>query len=306
MSVLISGSLAYDTVFSHEGRFSDDLMRKKLRKLNVTFQAEGMRQSFGGCAGSIASSLKSLGGDPLVWAALGRDGGRYLAHLKRLGIRTDAVSVLPDAMSAQCVITTDSKGCQLTTFHGGATNRSDELPWPEEKGIELAILAPSVRSVLLAHAAAFRAHGVPYVFDPGQTVPLLSGDEILELVGGACAAACSDYEAALIKKKTGKSVRRLSKRCGVFFCTHGAKGSEVWVDGEKTEVDAVKVKSAGSPVGAGDAYRGGLLFGLVSGLAPAECARIGSVMGALKVAGKHATLARARRLYKQRWGKPPF
>lgn len=306
MSVLISGSLAYDTVFSHEGRFSDDLMRRKLKKLNLTFQAEGMRQSFGGCAGSIAASLRSLGGDPLVWAALGRDGGRYLAHLKRLGIRTDAVTVLPDAMSAQCVITTDSKGCQLTTFHGGATNRSGELPWPEEKGIELAILAPSVREVLLAHAAACRAHGVPYVFDPGQTVPLLSGGELLELIGGACAAACSDYEAALIRKKTGKSLRKLSKRCGAFFCTHGAKGSEVWVGGERTEIDAIRVKSPKCPVGAGDAYRGGLLYGLVRGLPPAECARLGSVMGALRVSGKRATPSRARRLYEQRWGKAPF
>lgn len=171
LSVIISGSIAYDTVFTHEGRFADTLRAEALDRLNVTLQADSMRRTYGGCAANIAYSLKQLGGDPLVWTAVGRDADDYLRHLERQGIRTDGVTVMPNEWTAQCMITTDRDGNQLSTFSPGAMAHADRLPWPEDTGIVCGILAPSVRSTLLAHAKAFVSHGIPFIFDPGQTTP---------------------------------------------------------------------------------------------------------------------------------------
>lgn len=162
MSVIISGSIAYDTVFTHEGRFADTLRAEALDRLNVTLQADSMRRTYGGCAANIAYSLKQLGEDPLVWTAVGRDADDYLRHLERQGIRTDGVTVMPNEWTAQCMITTDRDGNQLATFSPGAMAHADRLPWPDDTGIVCGILAPSVRSTLLAHAKAFVSHGIPF------------------------------------------------------------------------------------------------------------------------------------------------
>ena len=195
MSVIISGSIAYDTVFTHEGRFADTLRAEALDRLNVTLQADSMRRTYGGCAANIAYSLKQLGGDPLVWTAVGRDADDYLRHLERQGIRTDGVTVMPNEWTAQCMITTDRDGNQLATFSPGAMAHADRLPWPDDTGIVCGILAPSVRSTLLAHAKAFVSHGIPFIFDPGQTTPLFSGDELLALTRAA--AFCGAWKGGL-------------------------------------------------------------------------------------------------------------
>lgn len=205
MSVIISGSIAYDTVFTHEGRFADTLRAEALDRLNVTLQADSMRRTYGGCAANIAYSLKQLGGDPLVWTAVGRDADDYLRHLERQGIRTDGVTVMPNEWTAQCMITTDRDGNQLATFSPGAMAHADRLPWPDDTGIVCGILAPSVRSTLLAHAKAFVSHGIPFIFDPGQTTPLFSGDELLALTRAAACVAFSDYEALMIEEHTSLS-----------------------------------------------------------------------------------------------------
>lgn len=258
MSVIISGSIAYDTVFTHEGRFADTLRAEALDRLNVTLQADSMRRTYGGCAANIAYSLKQLGGDPLVWTAVGRDADDYLRHLERQGIRTDGVTVMPNEWTAQCMITTDRDGNQLATFSPGAMAHADRLPWPDDTGIVCGILAPSVRSTLLAHAKAFVSHGIPFIFDPGQTTPLFSGDELLALTRAAACVAFSDYEALMIEEHTSLSPAELSRLTGAVFCTHGSQGSSVWQKGEETVIPAPKVEAV-DPVGAGDAYRGGLL-----------------------------------------------
>lgn len=281
MSVIISGSIAYDTVFTHEGRFADTLRAEALDRLNVTLQADSMRRTYGGCAANIAYSLKQLGGDPLVWTAVGRDADDYLRHLERQGIRTDGVTVMPNEWTAQCMITTDRDGNQLATFSPGAMAHADRLPWPDDTGIVCGILAPSVRSTLLAHAKAFVSHGIPFIFDPGQTTPLFSGDELLALTRAAACVAFSDYEALMIEEHTSLSPAELSRLTGAVFCPHGSQGSSVWQKGEETVIPAPKVEAV-DPVGAGDAYRGGLLWGMERGLDAVSCAIAGTVMGAAK------------------------
>lgn len=309
MSVIISGSVAYDTVFTHDGHFADTLRPEALDCLNLTFQASGMRRTFGGCAGNIAWSLKALGGDPLIWTAVGCDADPFLEHFRRSGIRTDGITVLEDAWSAQCVITTDAGGNQLTTFHSGAMARSGEIPWPNDPTIELGILAPSTREPLMHHADACDAHGVPFIFDPGQTTPLYSGEELLMLVRRARAVAFSDYEGALIEAKTGLDARALSRLGPTVFCTHGARGSTVWADGTRIDVTAPALIAA-DPVGAGDAYRGGLLWGMTHGLTDVESARLGTLMGRAKVAVAgptyRVTADALRRDYETFWGPAPY
>lgn len=295
MTVIISGSVAYDTVFSHKGRFADTLNGQALDRLNLTLQAASMRRTYGGCAANIAYSLKQLGGDPLVWTAVGRDASDYLLHLERQGIRTDGVTVQPDEWTAQCVITTDMDGNQLATFSPGASAHAANLPWPARETFACGILAPSVRETLLAHARAYIAHGVPFIFDPGQTTPLFSGDELLALTKAAAAVAFSDYESLMFEERTGLSPAGLSRLTGAVFCTHGARGSSVWQRGEETFVAARKVKAI-DPVGAGDAYRGGLLWAMSHGLDPVRCAIAGTFMGAAKAsaAGPSYRIDRAR------------
>lgn len=282
MSVLISGSIAYDTVFAHEGRFADTIDPASIECLNLTFQAGHMRKTFGGCAANIAHSLKQLGGDPLIWSAVGADGAPYLSHLTSQGIRTDGIRILSDAWTSQCVITTDALGNQLTTFHPGAMDRAGELSWPEGEHPSCGILAPSCREPLLAHFELFRRHNLPFIFDPGQTTPLFSGDELIALSEAATAVAFSDYEAAMITSRTGLTPADLSRRTRAVFCTHGSRGSSVWENGRETFTPARSVPAI-DPVGAGDAYRGGLLYGLEHGWDPVAWARLGTLMASLKV-----------------------
>lgn len=267
MSVIISGSLAFDTVFEHHGRFADTLHADAIEHLNLTFQADAMRRTLGGCAGNIAYSLKVLGGDPLIWTAAGQDAAPFFEHFKAHDITTDGIVTLADHWTAQCVITTDTLGNQLTTFHPGAMAKADKIPWPHQADITLGILAPSCRNTLLAHAQAYQAHGIPFIFDPGQITPLFTADELIHLSESAMAVAFSDYEATLIEKTTGLNTAQLSHHAKLIFCTHGSEGSSLWENGHETLVPSTPVKAV-DPVGAGDAYRGGLLFGFTHGLSP--------------------------------------
>ncbi len=288
MAVIISGSLAYDTVFEHRGRFADSLLPDELDRLNLTFQAESMRRTFGGCAGNIAYSLKQLGGDPLIWTAVGGDAGAILEHLRAQQMRTDGITVISSTFSAQAIITTDTNGCQLTTFYSGAMDYAHQIPFPEFAPVTLGILAPTTHEPLLAHAALFRKHHVPYLLDTGQTTPLFSGEELLSLAREALAVCFSEYEAGLYREKTGCTPQELSRLGCTVFCTAGARGSTVYEKGVASVVEAAPAQET-DPVGAGDAYRGGILRALELGLPSVVAARMGSLVAARKVsvAGPH-------------------
>lgn len=287
MAVLISGSLAYDTVFDHRDAFSDTLIKAELSVLNVTFQAADMRRTIGGCAGNIAYALKQLGGDPLIWTAVGCDADVLLEHLRANDIGTEGITVCPDTYSAQAIITTDKNGCQLTTFYSGAMAYADKIPFPQSD-VSLAILAPTTHDPLLAHAAALQSRGIPYLLDTGQTTPLFSGEELITLSQEAEGVCFSQYESELYREKTGMTPEALSRLTGrdgtspVIYCTLGAEGSMVYRQGVATHVPAHPTTCV-DPVGAGDAYRGGLLWGLSQGYSPIVAARVGALIAAKKV-----------------------
>lgn len=309
MSVLISGSLAYDTIFTHQDPFAESIRPDALKCLNLTFSAQTMEREFGGCAGNIAYSLKSLGGDPLIWTAVGSDSQPFFDDLNAKNISTDGIHVFNECFSAQAVITTDPLGNQLTTFYSGAMEHADRLTFPENHDVELAILAPTTRSPLVTQAKMLIERGVPYMLDTGQTTPLFSGAELQMLVRNACAVAFSDYEALMYHDKTGWTPEQMSKFGIPIYLTHGKDGSTVWENGKSTFVNTPGSNPL-HPVGAGDAYRGGLLWAMTHGLTPVEGARLGSLMGAVKVGVKGPTykytIDDARRQYEELWGKAPF
>ena len=311
MSTMITGSVAYDTILTHNGRFADKLEKGDLRHVNLTFLAPEMHRDFGGCAANIAYALHQLGGDPFVWSALGRDGGDYLEHFRALGIPTDGMPCLHNCFTSQAFIVTDVGGCQLASFHPGAMDASDRLSWPEDRSIDYALLGPGGVRPMKLHAKLFQERGVPYLFDPGQAGPLFTPEELRNFADGADACAFSDFEAEYLEKVAGLTPESLSLAGKTVYHTHGERGSTVWLaGGERVEVEAIPAKAV-DPVGAGDAYRGGLLFSRERGLSPIVGARIGTVLGSLKVAVRGAqnwrtTLDEVRGVYASHWGEAPF
>ncbi len=288
MAVLICGSLAFDTIMTFEGRFAEQLLPEQLHILNVSFLVPSMRRDFGGCAGNIAYGLQLLGGTPLPMAALGSDGADYLARLQSLGIGTQHVLQVQDAYTAQAMIMTDLDNNQITAFHPGAMVQAhgNRIEPAARQQASLGIIAPDGRDAMLQHAAQFQAAGIPFVFDPGQGLPMFNGEELSRFVDQASWVTVNDYEGKMLCERTGGSLAALSARVQGLVVTLGAEGCDVWVKGEKTHVPAVQPASVVDPTGCGDAWRGALLFGLEQGWPLVRCAALGNRLGALKVAAR--------------------
>lgn len=284
MAALICGSLAFDTIMTFEGRFADQIMADQLHILNVSFLVPALRRDFGGCAGNIAYSLKLLGGDPAPMAVLGNDGGSYLQRLQELGIDTRYVRQLDDIYTAQCMITTDLANNQITAFHPGAMMQAHVNQVTAQDDLRIAIISPDGRDAMLQHAAQCRAAGIPFVFDPGQGLPMFNGEELAAFVEQATWVTVNDYEGKMLCDRTGLSLEQLSHRVQGLVVTLGAQGCEVWVDGVKTHVPPVQAAAEVDPTGCGDAWRGALLYGLERGWPLARCAALGNRVGALKIA----------------------
>lgn len=288
-AVLLTGSIAYDTVLHHAKRFDESLRAEHLAHLNLTFYAPAMRRDFGGCAANIAYAMAKLGGNPVLWGALGSDGAPYRERFASWRMDLSGLVTLPDVFTSQCFITTDAAGNQLASFHTGAMDRAHEAPWPDAADPVLVAISPGGHDAMIAQADEALKRGVPYLFDPGQAVPLFEGDELRELALHAAYAAFSDYEAAMITEKTGLTPEDLARAGVTVFHTHGSRGSTVRVAGDAHawSVPAAPLLlppgAAPDPVGAGDAYRGGLLWALARGTDPVEAARTASVVGAMKV-----------------------
>ena len=286
MAVLICGSLAFDTIMTFEGRFAEQLLPEQLHILNVSFLVPSLRRDFGGCAGNIAYSLQLLGGKPLPMAALGSDGADYLARLQALGISTEHVLQVGDAYTAQAMIMTDLDNNQITAFHPGAMMQahSNCIGSDARQQVSLGIIAPDGRDAMLEHAAQFQAAGIPFVFDPGQGLPMFNGEELARFVEQASWVAVNDYEGKMLCERTGWSLAELSCKVQGLVVTLGADGCDVWVNGEKTHVAAVQPERVVDPTGCGDAWRGALLYGLEQGWPLLQCAELGNRMGSLKIA----------------------
>jgi len=284
MAALICGSLAFDTIMTFEGRFAEQILPDQLHILNVSFLVPSLRRDFGGCAGNIAYSLRLLGGTPLPMATLGNDGATYLERMITLGISTEFVRQVSDTYTAQAMIMTDSDNNQITAFHPGAMMQAHTTAIAPRDDIRLAIIAPDGRDAMLQHATQCQSGGIPFVFDPGQGLPMFDGSELVRFIEQATWVTVNDYEAKLLCDRTGWSLAEISRRVQGLVVTLGARGCEVWVDGEKTHVPPVTPAAVVDPTGCGDAWRGALLHGLEQGWALVECAALGNRVGALKVA----------------------
>ncbi|MFN9470197.1 carbohydrate kinase family protein [Acidovorax sp.] len=284
MAALICGSLAFDTIMTFEGRFAEQILPEQLHILNVSFLVPSLRRDFGGCAGNIAYSLKLLGGDPVPMAMVGSDGADYLQRMDDLGISRRFVGQVQDVHTAQAMIMTDRDNNQITAFHPGAMMQAHANRIESGEGIRLAIIAPDGRDAMLEHAAQLVAAGVPFVFDPGQGLPMFNGEELSRFIEQATWVTVNDYEGKMLSERTGWSLAEISQRVDGLVVTLGGEGCEVWVKGEKTLVPAVVPAAVVDPTGCGDAWRGALLFGLERGWSLVQCAELGNRVGALKIA----------------------
>ena len=296
MRTLICGSLAYDNIMVFHDQFKNHILPDKIHILNVSFLVPDMRREFGGCAGNIAFNLQLLGGEPVIMATVGDDFSLYASRLSQLGLEQTHVRHVTNTFTAQAFITTDLDDNQITAFHPGAMNYAHLNQIQDAKDIQLGIIAPDGRDGMLQHAQQFHDAGIPFVFDPGQGLPMFNGDELMQFVELADYVALNDYEAQLIQDRTAKTLMELSKRVKALVVTLGAKGSVIYVDGKSIEIPAVKAQQVVDPTGCGDAFRGGLLYGIVNGLDWENTGRLASYMGALKIAQRGAQnhgLARA-------------
>ena len=283
MSTLICGSIAYDSIMVFEGRFADHILPQQVHILNVSFLVPDMRREFGGCAGNIAYNLKLLGGEPLPMATVGTDAQPYLDRLDALGISRRFIRQLDSAYTAQAFITTDMDDNQITAFHPGAMNQSHMNAIPGDGSVKLAIVAPDGRDGMLQHAQQLADRGIPFVFDPGQGLPMFSGEELLWFIERADYVAMNDYEARLLTEKTGLGLEELARKVRALIATRGAEGSEIHVGGERLTIPIAPARNLVDPTGCGDAYRAGLLYGITNSLDWEVTGRLAAVMGSLKI-----------------------
>jgi adenosine kinase len=285
MSALICGSLAFDTITVFPGRFAQQILPEQVHILNVAFLVPTLRREFGGCAGNIAYTLKRLGGEPLVMATLGTDGHEYMARLRSWDASTEYVHVVPDSYTAQAIIITDADNNQITAFHPGAMQSAHLTKVPARADIRVAIIAPDGRDAMIEHAAQLAAAAIPFVFDPGQGLPMFDGVDLKRFVAQASWVTVNDYEARMLCERTGETLESLSRSHlkGVIV-TLGADGCELWQQGVRTQVPGVAASEVVDPTGCGDAFRGALLYGLERGWTLERCVALGNRVGALKIA----------------------
>jgi len=283
MRTLICGSLAFDTIMVFPDRFARHILPEQTHMLSVSFQISDMRREWGGCAGNIAYNLHALGGDPVVMGTLGTDGGTYRERLRTLGIAIDGVRIIDDAYTAQAFIITDHDDNQITAFHPGAMNRSHVVHVDDVAGVGLGIVSPDGKEGMKQHAAEFAARGIPFVFDPGQGLPLFDGKELAQMIEHASYLTVNDYEAKLLADRTGWSIADIAERVDGLVVTMGGEGSIIHAGGATYAIPAVRPSAIVDPTGCGDAYRAGLLYGIANEWDWEQTGKLASVMGTIKI-----------------------
>ena len=311
MRTLICGSMAYDNIMVFQGRFKEQILPDQIHILNVAFLVPQLRREFGGCAGNIAYNLKHLGGEPVIMATMGEDAQPYYQRLDALRLERTHVREVPKTLTAQAFITTDLDDNQITAFHPGAMNFSHQNHIGNDIGAGLAIVAPDGRDGMVEHAKDLAGAGIPYMFDPGQGLPMFNGDELLDMVGRAAYVAVNDYEGKMLEERTGQSLEAIAKKVKALVVTRGAEGSTIFTGGQRIDVPAVKPEAIVDPTGCGDAYRAGLLYGIVSGMDWKSTGQLASVMGSIKIAskgGQNHELSREKvaLVYRKAFGNSPW
>jgi len=283
MSALICGSIAYDTIMLFNDKFKHHILPEKVHILNVSFMVPDMRREFGGCGGNIAYNLKLLGGEPLLMGTVGADFTPYADWMDKCGISRDYVKVLGDSYTAQAFITTDMDDNQITAFHPGAMMQAHENKVADAKDIKIGIVSPDGRDGMIQHAEQFVAAEIPFIFDPGQGMPMFDGDDLKRFIDQASYVVVNDYEWQLMQERTQYSPQDVAEKVSALIVTQGGEGSTIYTKDQTYHVPCAKAEKLADPTGCGDAYRAGLLYGLMNGLDWEVTGRIASLLGALKI-----------------------
>lgn len=283
MTALICGSFAYDNIMVFKGRFADEILPDKVHILNVAFLVPELRKEFGGCAGNIAYTLHMLGGAALPMGTVGADFHPYRQRLEELGIDKRFIKTIPASFTAQAYIVTDMDDNQITAFHPGAMGEAHQYVVPRDEGVSLGMVSPDGRDGMIQHAQQFAEAGIPFIFDPGQGLPMFGAEELETFIEQANYVAVNDYESGMLTERTGLSLQQIAQRVEALIVTRGAKGSHLYVDGKVIDIPVVSPAQVADPTGCGDAYRGGLLFGLQQGMDWETTARIAALCGSIKI-----------------------
>ena len=283
MSILICGSFAYDNIMGFGERFKDHILPDQLDILNVCFLTPTLRREYGGVAGNIAYNLKMIGADPIPMGTVGEDFAPYAAWIDKLGISRKSVVGVPGTMTAQAFITTDVDGNQITLFHPGAMDASAQNSVNDAPKSRLAIVSPDGREGMILHAQQLVSADIPFVFDPGQGLPMFSGPELVKFIKQAQWIIVNAYEAELMQEKTGMGVADIAGQVDALIVTRGGEGSDIYADGKHVKIPVAPVSAALDPTGCGDAYRTGILFGIEQGLSWEVSGRVAALLGAIKI-----------------------
>jgi adenosine kinase len=286
MQILICGSLAYDTIMVFQDQFKNHILPDKIHALSVAFFVPEMRREFGGTAGNIAYNLQLLEGNPLIMATVGQDFSPYSAWLNQHQLNAQHIKEISNSFTAQAFITTDTDDNQITAFHPGAMMESHQNSVKDTQDVVLAIIAPDGRDGMFQHAKECFDAGIPFMFDPGQGLPMFNGEELLHFIEMTDYLAVNDYESQIIQDKTGLSLEALATKVKALIVTLGGNGSHIYADGQRFEVPCVKADNVVDPTGCGDAYRAGLLYGIARNWDWPTCGRLASTMGAIKIASR--------------------
>jgi adenosine kinase len=284
MRTLICGSMAYDTIMVFHDHFKNHILPEQIHILNVAFLVPDMRREYGGCAGNIAYNLKLLGGEPLIMATVGDDFTPYAERLKRLGLDASHIQHVANTFTAQAFITTDLADNQITAFHPGAMNFAQQNKVDSASGIKLGIVSPDGRQGMIEHARQFAEAGIPFIFDPGQGLPMFSGEELLDFIRQADYLTCNDYEAKLLQERTGQTLQQLARQVRALVVTLGGEGSRIHAEGRVHDIPPARASEVVDPTGCGDAYRAGLMTGIHKGMDWPTCGRLSGLLGAIKIA----------------------
>ena len=309
MSALICGSMAFDTIMVFQDKFKNHILPDKVHMLSVAFLVPELRREFGGCAGNIAFNLKMLGEEPLMMATVGQDFGPYQQWLEKFAIRTDYLTVLEDQYTAQAYITTDEDDNQITAFHPGAMNEAHlNAIAVVEESIQVGIVSPDGKVGMQQHAEEFVAAGIDFIFDPGQGLPMFDGAELTAFLEQATWVTLNDYEAQLMQERTGLTLEAMAEQVKALIVTQGGEGSTIYTEGRVINIPSAPVGELQDPTGCGDAYRAGLLYGLMNDLDWETTGRIASLLGAIKIEQKGTqnhrfSLAEFKARYEQSFGR---
>ena len=309
--ILISGSVAFDTIMVFEGHFKDHILPDRVHMLNVAFLTPELKREFGGCAANIGYNLEKLGGTPVLLATIGHDGVDYLRRMQSMGLETAHIAQLPEQFTAQAFITTDLADNQIIAFHPGAMAMAHQISVADALPAKLGIVSPNGKQAMQQHAHQFLEAGIPFIFDPGQGLPMFDGTELRALIASASAVTVNDYEARLLCEGTGWNEQQIAEQLDALVITLGAEGSQVWTRSGMESIAACAISNAADPTGCGDAFRAGLLYGVSNGWSWEDASRLGSVLGAVKIESKGAqnhefdrAMVAAR--FAQNYGRQPW